>query len=128
MYTPGSLYTVRGVLGEGEQELVGSWLDRVESLANRWAVPLENTPYLSNIKTYWDIYGQAKEVLEHMNNALSLKVMTSYADFMQPLRKSSRKLRKMLWKHADDCDGLQELTHSQKDYSICSIDNNGEYD
>lgn len=72
--------------------------------------PLENTSYLSKMKPHWDTYGQAKDELERVKNALSLEKMTSYADSMQPIAEAFGKLQKKLWKDADNSDSFQELT------------------
>ena len=60
---------------------MGPWLDSVENMADQWSVPLENTSYPMDVRGFWDIYGQAKEILDRANKALSSE--SSNADSMQ---------------------------------------------
>ena len=95
-------------LMKDKRELMGPWLDQVEVMADRWAVPLENTTYLRDVNDYWIIYGQAKDMLNRANNTLSSRL--SNADSRQPVVKASKNLQDILWKAAEDLDGMRSHT------------------
>ena len=118
---PGDLLIHFAGLG-GKDGFMGPWLDRIEHTASKWAVPLENTSYLGEIKKYWDTYGRATEVLERVNNELSPDTTNRSAYSMKPIKEASEKLRERLWKEADDCDSIQKETESLADY--LAIDGN----
>ena len=87
---------------------MGPWLDQVEVMADQWAVPLENTTYLRDVNEYWSIYGQAKDMLNRANDTLSSRPRN--ADSRQPVVKASKNLQDMLWKAAEDLNGVRSHT------------------
>ena len=95
---------------------MGPWLDRVENVAGQWALPLENTSYLSETEKYWDTYGRAKDVLERVNSELSSDTVNVYGESTEHMMEAAEKLQEMVWKEADDCDGVQKATESLADY------------
>ena len=74
-------------------------------MADQWSVPLENRSYLMDVRDFWDIDGQAKDMLDRADKALSLE--SSNADSMQPVVQASETLPNMLWNATDDLDGLR---------------------
>ena len=90
-----------------------SWLDEVETIADHWAVLLEDTIYLKDVKEYQDTYGQAKDILDHAAHTLSLKL--TGLEVRQPVVKAFEDLQDMVWKAAEDFDGMRSHTAFQAD-------------
>ena len=105
---PGDMLIHFAGLMKDKRELMGPWLDRVESLADQWSVPVENTSYLRDVQEHWDTYGHAQEVLSRANDTLTSK--SSDIDSMQPVLKASVHLQTMLWEAADDIEGVRNRT------------------
>ena len=105
---PGDLLIHFAGLVVDKAEYMGPWLDKVENMSDEWAVPLENTSYLSNIKEYWDTYGRAKDMLEHANKTLSSESVD--INSMQHVVNASQVLQEMLWKDTQDVYGIQNHT------------------
>lgn len=104
---PGGMLIHLAGLMKDMRDLMGPWLDKLENMADQWTIPLENTTYLKDLKEYWDIYGQAKEILDRANNTLS---ELSHADMMQPVVKASENLQNIMWKAAEDIEGMRSHT------------------
>lgn len=92
---PGDMLIHFAGLMKDKREFMGPWLDRVENLADQWTVPLENTTYLSDVKEFWEIYGNANDILNRANNTLSFALRDS--DFREPVVKAIEDLQKMMW-------------------------------
>ena len=105
---PGDLLIHFAGLMKDKRRLMGPWLDRVENVKERWAVPLENTTYLSDVEEYWDVYGQARDVLDRANETLALKL--SDGESMQLVVKAAGELQSTLWEAADDMQGVRNHT------------------
>ena len=110
---PGDMLIHFAGLMKVKREYMGPWLDRVENSPDQWAVPLENTTYLSDVKEFWDTYGKAKETLERANNTLSITLRDS--DFRQPVVKAFEDLQNMTWEKSGDIEGMQIHTEFLSD-------------
>lgn len=95
-------------LMEDRREFMGPWLDEVENKANQWTVPLENTTYLRDVEECWYTYGQARDMLDRANEALSLQLRDT--QLRQPVVKALEKLQNMVWIAAYDIEGMQSHT------------------
>ena len=107
---PGDMLIHFAGLMKDKRDFIGPWLDRVENLADRWSVPLENTSYLKDVKEYWDAYGHAQDLLSRANNTLTWR--TSDIDSMQPVLKALEHLQTMLWEAAEDIEGVRNRTET----------------
>lgn len=108
---PGDMLIHFAGMMKDKREFMGPWLDEVENMADRWAVPLENTTYLRDVKEYWYTYGRAREALDRANNTLSLELtQLSHITLRQPVAKAVENLQNMVWNSADDIDGMQSHT------------------
>ena len=105
---PGDMLIHFAGLMKDKRDFMGPWLDRVESLAEQWSVPLENTSYLRDVKDFWDTYGHAQEMLGRANHTLTSGLRGM--DLMQPVLKASEYLRTMLWQAAEDVEGVRSYT------------------
>ena len=92
---------------------MGSWLDEVENLADFWAVPLEDTMYLKDVKEHRDTYGQAKDILDHTTHTLSLKL--TGLEVRQPVMKVFEDLQDVVWKAIQDIHGMRSHTECLAD-------------
>ncbi len=102
---PGDMLIHFAGLMKDKREFMGPWLDKVENVADRWTVPLENTTYLTDVKEYWDTYGRAKDALDRANQTISLTL--SDPQLRQPVLKASEDLQNIVWKAAEDLDGMR---------------------
>ena len=105
---PGDMLIHFAGLTKDKRELMGPWLDRVESLADQWSVPLENTSYLRDVKEFWDTYGHAQDLLSRANNTLTSRL--SDIDSVQSVLKASVHLQTMLWEAAEDIEAVRNRT------------------
>ncbi len=102
---PGDMLIHFAGLMKDKREFMGPWLDKVENMADRWTVPLENTSYLTDVKEYWDTYGRAKDVLDRANQTIALEL--SDPQLRQPVLKAFEDLQNIVWKAAEDIDGMR---------------------
>ena len=105
---PGDMLIHFAGLMKDKRKFMGPWLDKVENMADQWTVPLVNTTYLRDVKAYWDIYGQAKNILDSANHTISS--MSGDAELMRPVVKASEKLQNMVWNSAGDIEGMRSHT------------------
>lgn len=96
-----------GLMGD-KREFMGPWLDGVENKENQWTVPLENTTYLRDVEEYWYTYGQARDMLDGANQALSLQLRDT--QLWQPVVKALKKLQNLVWIAACDIEEMQSHT------------------
>ena len=96
-----------------KRNLMGSWLDKVENTPEQWAVPLENTTYLEDVREFWDIYGQAKDILNSANNTLSSCL--DDVEVRVPVERAYESLQTKTWEYADDLKSMQSLAESLAD-------------
>ena len=105
---PGDMLIHFAGLMKDKRKFMGPWLDKVENMVDQWTVPLENTTYLTDVKKYWDTYGQATDVLDRANQTLSLRL--SDPQLRQTVLKAFEDLQNVVWKAAEDIDGMRSHT------------------
>lgn len=60
------------------------WLERLEKEAERWALPLEDTNYLSEIERFWSRVGKARQLSKEANLIIQEYNATSYNETRIP--------------------------------------------
>ena len=107
---PGDMLIHFAGLAGDKRELMGPWLDRVESTPDDWALPLENTTYPDNVREFWHTYGQAKDQLHQASQTLAANKDTDDQESLQPVRRVAERLQSLVWEAADDMEALREHT------------------